>query len=136
MKQPSKEALATLAEVHLELAIHEATTDLEIRTQLDKQRKAALKLINEARASIKKRKKYVYAPTSKLHMLDEIERYCMKWGYMPDSYKRMCRRWKKGEEMHLSEWKRMLGWVDRQDRDTSDGAELKTFSQEHGTSTL
>lgn len=136
MKQPSKEALATLAEVHRELAIHEATTDLLIKIQLDKQRKAALKLINEARNHIRKRKKYVLSPTSKLIMLDEIERYCMKWGWMPDSYKRMCRRWKKGEEMHLSEWGKMLGWVDTQDRDTSDGAELKTFSQEHGTQTL
>jgi hypothetical protein len=132
MKQPSKEALAVLAEVHRELDAHEAKIDAEIQGQLDKQRKAALKLITEARKIITKKKKYIHAPTSKLHMLDEIERYCMKWGYMPDSYKRMCRRWKSGQEMYLNEWEKMLGWVSKQDRSTTDGAELKTFKQEHG----
>ena len=136
MKQPSKETLATLAEVHRELDAHEAKIEAKIQAQLDKQRKDALKLINEARKEVTKKKKYIHAPTNKLRMLDEIERYCTKWGYMPDSYKRMCRRWKKGQEMYLNEWEKMLGWVSKQDRSTTDGAELKTFRQEYGTSTL
>lgn len=133
MTHLSEETMALLAEVHRELAIHEATTDLVIRRQLNKQRKAALKLINEARQEVTKRKKYIHAPTDKLLMLDEIERYSMKWGYMPDSYKRMCRRWKAGQEMYLNEWERMLGWISKKDRSTTIGAEVKTFKQEYGS---
>lgn len=132
MTNQSEETLRILAEVHRELNIHEATTDLVIRRQLTKQRKAALKLINEARQEVTKRKKYIHAPTDKLLMLDEIERYSMKWGYMPDSYKRMCRRWKAGQEMYLNEWERMLGWISKKDRSTTSGAEVKTFKQECG----
>lgn len=123
---------AVLAEVHEELDAHEAKTEAKIQAQLRRQRKAALKLISEARQEVTKRKKYIHAPTDKLLMLDEIERYSMKWGYMPDSYKRMCRRWKAGQEMYLNEWERMLGWISKQDRSTTSGAEVKTFKQEYG----
>ena len=133
MRQPSKEALAVLDEVHEALDVHEAMVEAKIQAQLRKQRKAALKLINEAREAVTKRKKYIHAPTDKLLMLDEIERYSTKWGYMPDSYKRMCRRWKAGQEMYLNEWERMLGWISKQDRSTTSGAEVKTFKQESGT---